>query len=270
MTTAVQAGPLRAGPLVLGASGRLGHALARAWPVGAPVPLWQTRDGAGGSFAWDILNARAPDPGPVGGIVVLAGVTRGGPADLALNTALARAGADLGARLGVPVLVASSQAVYGPQAGLLREDAPLAPAGDYGRAKAAMEACVTGPHVTHLRIGNVAGCDALADAVARGPVTLDRFADGRGPARAMIGPADLAGVLLALLAAPARPPVLNVARPGLVAMADVLAAAGVPFDWRAAPQDALQNLALDVTLLQGICPLPPADAAAMAVQGGYA
>ena len=257
-------------PLILGASGRLGQALARAWPADAPAPVLQTRSGAGGTLAWDILAEPAPDPGPIGGIIVLAGVTRGDAAALAVNTPLAQAAADLGARLGVPVLVASSQAVYGPRAGPLREDAPLAPAGEYGRAKAAMEVAVTGPHVTHLRIGNVAGCDALADAIARGPVTLDRFADGQGPARAMIGPRDLARVLLALLAAPARPRVLNVARPGLVAMADVLAAAGVPFGWRAAPPGALQALALDVTRLQAICPLPPGDAAAMVAQGGYA
>ena len=264
MTTALQAGPL-----VLGASGRLGRALARAWPADASAPLWQTRRGAGGTLAWDILKDAPPPLPPVCGIVVLAGVTRGDAADLALNTALARAGADLGARAGVPVLVASSQAVYGPQQGLMQENSPLHPASAYGRAKAAMEAAVTGPHVTHLRIGNVAGCDALADAIAAGPVTLDRFADGRGPARAMIGPADLAMVLLALLAAQARPRVLNVARPGLVAMADVLAAAGMPFGWRAAPPGALQDLALDVSLLQGFCPLPPGDAAAMVVQGGY-
>ena len=33
---------------------------------------------------------------------------------------------------------------------------------------------------------------------------------------------------------------------------------------------ALPEMALDVTLLQGICPLPPAEAAAMVAQGGYA
>lgn len=256
------------GPLIMGASGRLGQALARVWPVDAPPPVWQTRDGAGGTLAWDILAGPAPDLPAVSGIVVLAGVTRGSHGDLALNTPLARAGADLGTRLGVPVLTASSQVVYGPQPGLLREDTPLLPANDYGRAKAAMEAALTDPHVTHLRIGNVAGCDALAEGIARGPVMLDRFADGQGPRRAMIGPADLAHVLIALLTAPARPPVINIARPGPVAMADVLGAAGVPFDWRTAPSSALQDLALDVTLLQGICPLSQGDAQAMAVQGG--
>ena len=250
----------------MGASGRLGQALARVW-VG-PVPVWQTRDGAGGTLAWDILQVPAPDLPDISGIVVLAGVTVGTPEALALNTPLAWAGADLGARLGVPVLIASTQSVYGPQPGLLREDAPLMPANDYGRAKQAMEVAVAVPHVTALRIGNVAGCDALAAGIARGDVVLDRFSDGQGPRRAMLGPLDLCHVIQALLAAPVRPPIVNVARPGTVAMADVLLAAGVPFSWRDAPAGALAELAMDVSLLQGIFPLPGADAAAIAAQGG--
>jgi len=257
-----------AGPLIMGASGRLGRALARVWS--GSVPLWQTRDGADGTWGWNILNAPPPDLPPVSGIVVLAGLTTGSPADLAVNTPLAQAGADLGATLGVPVLIASTQAVYGRQQGLLRENAPLLPANDYGRAKQAMEAAVAAPHVTFLRIGNVAGCDALSAAMARGGVVLDQFADGQGPRRAMLGPRDLAQVLVALLAAKDRPPVVNVARPGLVAMADVLRAAHCPFDWQPAPPTALAALAMDVTLLQEICRLPPIDAAAMVAQGGLA
>ncbi|SHF79753.1 dTDP-4-dehydrorhamnose reductase [Loktanella atrilutea] len=252
------------GPLILGASGRVGRALARAWPAGAPAPLRQSRDGAGGMLAWDILNAPAPDLPPIDSVVVLAGIARGTDKALTLNTSLAQTGADLGERLGVPVLVASSQAVYGSQPGLLREDQTLKPTSAYGRAKAAMEAAVTGPHVTHLRIGNVAGCDALAAGIAQGGVVLDRFADGQGPRRAYCTPHDLARVLIGLAAAPARPPVVNIARPGIVAMADVLDAAGVAFNWTPAPAEALPEMALDVTLLQGICPLPPADAAAVA------
>jgi dTDP-4-dehydrorhamnose reductase len=182
---------------------------------------------------------------------------------------LAQAGVDLGGRLGVPVLVASTQAVYGPQPGLLREDAALMPANHYGRAKSAMEAAVAASHVTCLRIGNVAGCDALAAGIARGGVVLDRFADGQGPLRVMLGPLDLCHVIQGLLAVPTRPPVVNVARPGLVAMADVLTAAGVAFDWRVAPDGALPELGLDVTLLQGISPLPAANAGDMAAQGGF-
>ncbi|MBU0779629.1 MAG: sugar nucleotide-binding protein [Alphaproteobacteria bacterium] len=244
--------------------------MLRAWPRDVATPVLQTRDGAGGTLAWDVLKAPAPSLPLVSCVIVLSGVTRGSATDLAVNTSLARAGADLGHSLGVPVLVASTQAVYGVQRGLLREDAPLLPTSDYGRAKAAMEGAVAAPHVTCLRIANVAGCDALAAGIARGGLVLDRFADGQGPRRAMIGACDLAQVLVALMVAQVRPPVLNVARPGLVAMADVLEAADVPFVWRTAPAGALQELALDVTLLQGICALPLADARAMVVQGGLA
>jgi dTDP-4-dehydrorhamnose reductase len=258
------------GPLIMGASGRLGRALARVWPDEAPAPLWQTRNGAGGTLAWDILKDSPPDLPAINGIVVLAGVTQGSAEDLAANTTLARAGVDLGHHLKVPVLVASTQAVYGLGGGLLKEDAPLAPISAYGRAKRAMEDAITSPHVTSLRLGNIAGCDGLAAAIARGRVTLDRFSDGQGPRRAMLGANDLAYVLIKLLAAPHRPSVLNVARPGLIAMADLLTAAGLSFDWRPAGPEALPSLELDVSMLQGICPLPRADAIAMAVQGGWA
>jgi nucleoside-diphosphate-sugar epimerase len=236
--------------------------------MGALVPVWQTRDGADGTLAWDILRSPVPKLPAINGVVVLAGVTYGTVQDLALNTSLAQAGADLGRRLGVPVLVASTQAVYGAQHGLLNESSACNPTSSYGRAKLAMEQAIAAPHVTCLRIGNVAGCDALAAAIESGLVILDQFPDGQGPRRSMIGPRDLEQVISALLAAPIRPAILNVARPGVLGMDAVLNAAGVDFDRREAPPGALPELALDVTLLQGICPLPAVDAFAMAVQGG--
>lgn len=258
-------------PLILGASGKLGQALRYVWPKDVPIPLWQTRDGVEGTWGWDILNEPAPalptELLPLSGIVVLSGVTQGDTAELALNTDLVLAGANLGAVLGVPVLAASSQAVYGPQQGMLRENSRLMPSNDYGRAKQTMEAAVAAPHVTCLRLGNVVGCDALAASISLGKVVLDRFADGRGPRRAMLSPLDLYWVIQELLAVPVRPQVVNVARPGLVEMADILKAAGVAFEWRDAPSGAMQELALDVSLLQGICPLPYADAGDLAMQG---
>ena len=261
------------GPLILGASGTLGRALARVWPRDALAPLPQGRDHRAGMLQWDILNAPAPALPSVSGVIVLAGVTRGNDAALALNTDLARAGADLARRLGVRALVASSQAVWGrPDHPVSEADTP-APVTPYGRAKLAMEQALAGEdHVCCLRIGNVAGCDSLFDAMTRPPVTLDRFADGQGPRRAMIGPADLARVMVALLGTPSLPPVLNVARPGTIAMADLLDVAGVDWQWRDAGAGALPELALDVTLLQGISPLPQATAHDMLAQahaGGW-
>ena len=252
--------------LILGASGKLGRALARVWPVTAPRAIRQTRDGAGGTLAWDILNSPAPPLPALGGIIALAGVTKGTPDALAANTGLALAAADLGAALGLRVLVASTQAVYGALQGDVPETAIPQPTSAYGHAKLAMEAAVAAPHVCCLRIGNVAGCGSLAGAMTDPPVKLDRFADGQGPRRAILGSADLAQVLLGAMAAPALPPVMNVARPGLLAMADLLDAVGVDWVWRPAAPGALPELALDVTLQQAICPLPAVDAAAIAAQ----
>ncbi|MCB5200681.1 NAD-dependent epimerase/dehydratase [Loktanella sp. TSTF-M6] len=265
--------------LILGGTGKLGRALARVWPDDLPA-LWQHRPDSAApttpAVAWDILNSPAPladlEQAGVTGILALAGYAGPEPDLLAQNTPLAQAAAHLGKTLGCRVLVASSQAVYGPRRGLLHESSACAPQGGYGAAKLAMEGTLAGQdHVTCLRIGNVAGCDALAagiaDATPENPVTLDRFADGQGPRRAMIGAADLMAMMPALFAAPDLPPVLNVARAGSVDMADVLDALGQPFVWRDAGPDALPDLRLDVTLLQGICAVPDADAAAMAQQG---
>ncbi|MEH6655186.1 NAD-dependent epimerase/dehydratase family protein [Loktanella salsilacus] len=269
LNSSIASTPLR-GPLIMGGSGRLGRALAAVWPKTVPQPVWQNRYGAGGLLAWDILNEAPPKMPSISGVVVLAGLTHGSTAALAVNTQLAKAGVHLGRERGVPVLVASTQAVYGPQRGQMCENMPLLPQSDYGRAKLAMETAVAGPNVTCLRIGNVAGCDALANSMARGSVILDRFADGHGPRRAMLGPWDLFQIIQTLLAMPVRPPVLNVARPGLVAMADMLRAAQCPFVWRDAPSGALQELAMNVDLLQTICPTPPANAVDMVAQGGLA
>lgn len=245
--------------LVLGSTGRVGRALRAVWPAAVPV-IWQSRHTTDtpDTVAWDMLNAPPPVLPDLGGVVALAGVT-GGP-DLAQNTHLALAAAALGA----PVLLASTQAVYGTPDGPASEITPPDPVTAYGHAKWAMERAVADqPHVTCLRIGNVAGCDGLAGAIARGPVVLDQFADGQGPRRMMITPAVLADVICTLLAHPApRHAVINIAQPGLVAMQAVLTAAGATWHWRPAPADALAALEMDVTLLQKYIPDLPAWRAA--------
>jgi len=247
------------GPLILGGSGRVGRALAAQWPKDGPV-LWQTRQG--GPFAWDILAAPVPDlPHGITGIIALAGTTD--PARLADNTALALAAADLGARADLPVLLASSQAVYGRPDAPVSESDPARPDTPYGRAKHDMELAVAGQsHVTCLRIANVAGCDGLLINAARQDfVTLDQFPDGTGPRRAYIGPAQLGHVLRALIArAEPLPQVLNVAQPGLVQMADVLDAADVQWGWKTAGAGALPALDLDCAALTALIRVPAATA----------
>lgn len=247
------------GPLILGATGHVGRALRTSGVM--PDAIWQSRLPCAGCLTWDILTDPAPDV-TCSGVIMLAGSL----SDLDAHVPLAKAACDLGAARGVPVLLASSQAVYGPQAGALSEDHPCLPNTPYGRAKLAMEQAVAGrAGVTCLRIGNVAGADALFRAMAAGPVRLDAIAKGQGPRRAMIGPHTLADALLALLEAD-LPPVLNLAQPGLVDMADLLRAAQADWGWQAAPDTALPALELDLKALLARVPLLAADPATLVAE----
>jgi nucleoside-diphosphate-sugar epimerase len=262
------------GPLLLGTSGRVGRALravadAGLWP--GPRPLFHAR--CGGDVTFDLLGP-VPDLPAVRGVVILAGVTTGTPEQLALNTALADAGLALARDRGLGrALVISSAGVYGRRDDPCAEDDALHPGTPYGRAKRDMETAVAAPGVTCLRLANVAGCDALFAAAARGPVRLDRFPDGTGPSRVWIGPVTLARVLVALLAHPGPlPPILNVSMPNPLTMAQVLDAIPHPYHHEPAPDGALHRLALDTSRLAALLPLPPVTAAALVAEartGGW-
>lgn len=261
--------------MVLGATGRIGQLLQLCPPEGLAMRLQARRAQAGNSTGdWHIFDplaepaalARAAEGAAA--ILCLAGPVpgRGGAdADMADHIRLAEVAVRAGASAGARVLLASSAAVYGSQPGLLAEDAPLRPASAYGAAKAEMEARAAalgaelGVPVCSLRIGNIAGLDAILGGWRPG-FTLDRFADGRTPRRSYIGARTLAEVLAALLAAPALPPVLNVAQPGGVEMGALLQAAGKPFAARAAPAAAIPEVALDAARLQALLPDPLAAA----------
>ncbi|MCK0168771.1 NAD-dependent epimerase/dehydratase family protein [Jannaschia sp. S6380] len=243
---------------VTGATGRLGRLLRHPWR-GRGVAWHGRADGA----LVPVLQARRC-------LVCLAGVVRGSRADLAANARIAVAALDAAAIAGVPrVLLFSSSAVYGRAHGPLGENRAITPATEYGRAKLDMERAVAdwsaarpdGPQAVCLRLGNVAGADALLGRLGTDVPRLDIFDDGRGPRRNYIGPVTLAHVLerLALDDMP-LPPVLNLGTPGLVDMADLLRAAGRDWIEVPAPDDALPEVALDTTRLQRMIPLDPATA----------
>ncbi|MEK0165822.1 NAD-dependent epimerase/dehydratase family protein [Phaeobacter sp. A36a-5a] len=283
--------PALAPVLIMGASGRIGGLLRSQWSGPEQGLRWQRRrppvgtgpDGRGWHVFEPLAEPEALLQAAVGcaAILCLAGPVPGGTAggdlragqlvqhrDLALAALEASARArDAGAGAGAPrVLLASSAAVYGATPGPLREDTPLAPLAPYGVAKAEMEqaACARatelGLDVTLLRIGNIAGFDAILGGWRAG-FRLDQFADGQTPRRSYIGPRTLAEVLAALIASPALPQVLNIAQPGLVAMGDLLQAAGLEFARRPAPGDAIAEVQLDVSRLIGLLTPEPAPAA---------
>lgn len=255
--------------LVLGATGRIGGILRACRGAGAPM-RWQTRSDttAPGWVRADPLDAASVARAAKGcaTILCLAGVTparaaRGG--DMGDNTALALAAVQAGAVVGARVLLVSSAAVYGNRPDLLDEDMPLAPVSPYGVAKAGMEArarelaAALGVSVCALRIGNVAGADAILGGWRPG-FELDRFPDGGTPRRSYIGPVTLARVLRALSGAQGLPHVLNIAAPGAVEMGALLEAAGL--DWRArpAPEGAIARVELATARLGRFVDLPQA------------
>lgn len=203
-------------------------------------------------------------------VLCLAGVTPARAADSAdpeaaldANRALARAALQAAARGGADrVLLASSAAVYGARAGRLPEELAPAPRSAYGRAKAAMEAeaaelgAALGLRVCALRIGNVAGADAILGGWRPG-FELDVFADGRSPRRSYVGPRSLARILAALCLRADLPPALNLAAPGAVEMGALLDAAGLGWTPRPAPPDAIPEVELDTGRLAALVPLAP-------------
>jgi len=270
--------------LVTGASGRVGRLLVAAWAQsGARVAL--QRRGAGALTAtlpelrWSPLEGDAPlrdwvqSYGTPRAMLVLAGATPGTGRDLGLNRPLADACLSAANAAGIGrVLVASSSAVYGGgRAQPWREGDALTPTTPYGRAKAATEdACnpwrARGLEVCCLRIGNVAGADALLLNADKPPLIIDQFADGSGPVRSYIGPVSMARVMLALARLPGPlPHTLNVAAPAPVAMADLANAAGLDWRWRPAPPTAVAHFTLDCRALSGLVPLSDTEGTAATI-----
>ena len=130
------------------------------------------------------------------------------------------------------IVLASSASVYGNIADTpLTEEVCLQPVSAYGTSKARMEDAVHAacteentPAITILRIGNVAGSDALLATAERhassgAPMTLHRFPDGAAPIRSYIGPEDLFNVVYALSHPHIdQPRVVNVASPHAISL----------------------------------------------------
>jgi nucleoside-diphosphate-sugar epimerase len=199
-------------------------------------------------------------------VVNLAGVTHHSANDLnGVNANMARHLLDHAD--GRPVFLISSAAIYGKAPGSLTETADPTPASDYGRDKADMEAVALAHSARSiiLRLGNVAGADALLG-VERERYVLDKFPDGSYPARSYIGPTMLADILADLIIAQDRlPDVLNVSMPGAVSMADLLHAAGKPFDDKPAGPGAIAKVELDTAMLETIVKVPAPSNPAQAI-----
>lgn len=265
--------------LLVGASGRVGQMVERHWRQGPdPLPLMAQFRGPGApqdALIWSPLAGpgallqAASTTGGFQAMVMLAGVTPGPGKDLDLNRTLAEACLDAASQAGISrVLLASSSAVYGAGA-VLSETATCAPVNAYGAAKLRMEqACAPwrkqGMDLCLLRIGNVAGADALllnaAKAAPGQTIEIDIFDDGRGPVRSYIGVRTLAQVLQTLCLHPASlPAVLNIGTPEPVSMDALADAAGQPWRARVAASQSPQTITLDCSLLASLHSFAPQD-----------
>lgn len=273
--------------LVLGATGRIGQILQICWESRGLTGsvLWQGRhdrsrySAADADLAWAVFDPlKEPEALYEAArgraiILCLAGVIPGRPGVLTDNQALACAAVRAGAKSGARVFLTSSAAVYGNGAGRLVETTALAPVADYGRSKADMEREATrlgielGVSVCSLRIGNIAGLDAILGRWAPG-FSLDVFADGTSPRRSYVGIEDLAQVLADLMMCPDLPQALNVAAPEVLEMGHLLDAADLPWTSRPAPDTAIREVRLDTGLLQGLVASgkPTSDPARMVAQ----
>lgn len=253
----------------LGASGRIGRllrapALAEEW---SGIHLdWQVRDEAADGWMWrdfsdpEPLAALARDAGGIDGLfcfVGLAGRAKKNDAtammpEVDLMRAVRRAATAAGIGR---VIVASSSAVYGAGA-----DAPMSEAtfptnpNAYGAMKLLAEGVWEDTEdAVALRLGNVAGADALLGALGNAPPVLDIFPDGRGPVRSYITPRHLARVLVALAGADnSLPRVLNVAADAPVSMDALLDAAGLEFVKRPCAAGPHQTITLDCSALRDL------------------
>lgn len=257
--------------LIVGASGRVGSLLSRAWQLAGHTPILQHR---GKGLPIDLPQidwAPLSQPVPKGldqfsAMIILAGAVPG-RGDLALNARLADACLQAADQAGISrVILASSSAVYGANGGgASRENTPLYPVNAYGQSKIAAEAVADiwrgrGLRVTCLRIGNVAGADALLTNPAR-PLPLDQFSDAQGPVRSYIGPISMARALAVLLHLD-LPKVLNFAAPLPISMASLASAAGIAWGWQAAPSTAQQHVTLNCAALTKMVPFRPEESRA--------
>lgn len=253
--------------VVIGATGRIGTLIRPFWQI-QPV-TWQSRQDLAGFETVDILSDRAALERLLrgaGAVLCLAGITPAPKADMRLNVTLARAVLDAAHATGTArVLLTSTGAVYGNGPGPHSEDGPTAPLSDYARSKLDMEAMAAAhahsAHTTSLRVGNVAGADAILGKWQPG-MRLDQLPDGRAPRRSYIGPQTLARVFGALAGARTLPPLLNIAAPGTTGMDDLLDAAGLPFSYRPPLPGVIPDVSLCTKRLETLVSFDPGDSMA--------
>ena len=240
--------------VILGASGRLGQLIRPFWPISNTI--WHSRSQLEGYKSLDLLGSSGELVEILRGaksVICLAGVTpysKNG--SLAQNLLLAEIclNAAKSAKVG-GVFLTSTAAVYGKQTAQLDENCPTAPLSDYARAKVEMEdmALQHSQTSTILRIGNVAGADAILGNW-HAKMEIEQLPNKATPKRSYVGPATLARILFELASHDELPSILNVAAPDSVHMNELLDNAGLDYATTPATPQTIADVTLDTKQLQ--------------------
>lgn len=248
--------------VLLGASGQLGQMCRLMWPLERDL-ICHSRNVLPGFVSFDqylVSDTIQKTLQKSRSIICLSGVTpkhanQSGDA-FSLNTDLALAAVRLAHAVGIGrVFLVSSAAVYGRAQGVLSENSMCEPVSAYGLAKLDMEHAALklakdlGQPATVLRIGNVAGADAILGGWREG-MEIDELPNGHTPRRSYIGPQTLARVLHALTCATDLPDVVNIATPGSVEMGALLDAAGLSWSPRKPLSDVIEKVELSTKCLE--------------------
>lgn len=268
--------------IVMGSSGRLGRMVRKSWALKPDLPfhplyqyrrqkvsepdlLWSAdehpEDFVAALKNWLDTPALGSNLLPV--MIVLAGITPSSSGQLDENVPITRNCLLAARAAGIGrVLIASSSSVYGSNHSVpIPETAAILPNSDYGRHKQQMEQlCAASDwfdiEICLLRIGNVAGADALMLNHFKDPsakLHLDIFQDGKSLLRSYIGPITLADVLAKLAMVPGPiPSILNISAPSPIYMDDLAAAAGIEWYPRPATDDVCQSIILDTKRLEAL------------------
>ena len=263
--------------LITGATGRVGSLLRKAWAATPPhefQPLWSGRsaDRPEGWVLWDMQGDCLPAIAPPLAAILHLARSPGHNGDDKLDVHMTRQAVRLARQYDVPLLIASSVAVYGSSSASLGEWTRPHPQTANGRSKLSVEReFAETPRTCFLRIGNVVGADALIGAGGDRLVLDKGKGSERGPLRSWIGPRTLAAAVCDLLALAVRgwdlPRHLNVAQEPALSMADL--AEGDGRRWLCSGRLAeVSCVRLDCGLLRSTLgrALAPADAAGLVAE----
>ncbi len=261
--------------VLLGASGRLGQILRACWPDSETL-ISHSRYERSGFVAFD--QCLEPEKAIVAmqgaaAVVSLSGITPAHAAQsgdcLTLNVDLGLAAVHAAHAAGVGrVFLSSTAAIYGRAGGVQYEHGPCEPVSEYGRAKLNMERAALSlarelnQPITILRIGNVAGADAILGSWRKG-MQIDQLSDGTTPRRSYIGPETLTRVIHTLTQLCDLPDVINIAAPGAIYMGDLLDATDLTWFPRPASNDIIANVELSTKRLERYLDFAPQNGTAV-------